>query len=139
MSTRSRSTAPAVVMERIVAEQGCYRGNACTDAQLSWHIRPSSERFCNGRSFAPGVLREADLKPFGPYIDGTSLASRVTARPTVLYVWRHMRAGAAPMVYGATLTDRDGVILGRQTRRRSRSGSATVRFLERAAGLKEAA
>lgn len=139
MTSTSSSPKPSKAIQRIVGEQGCHHGNACTDAQFSWHIRAFSDTSCNGFNFLPGSLRESDLKPFSRYIEATELAARVTTRPTVLYVWRRVRRHDDPMVYGVTLTDYNGRILGRTIRRGARAGIATVRFLERAAGLKRAA
>lgn len=42
-------------------------GNAVCNTQISSFIRPYSDTKCNGFTFKPGELLEADLKPFRKY------------------------------------------------------------------------
>lgn len=42
-------------------------GNAVCNTQISSFIRPYSDTECNGFTFKPGELLEADLKPFRKY------------------------------------------------------------------------
>ncbi len=42
-------------------------GNAVCNTQISSFIRPYSDTECNGFTFKPGELLEADLKPFQKY------------------------------------------------------------------------
>lgn len=53
--------------------QGTFiTGNVYGDAQFSQYVRGSSETKCNGMEFAPGVLRQADLKVFDGARPGNS-------------------------------------------------------------------
>lgn len=83
-------------------------GNVCSSVQRSLYIRPYVETECNGFSFAPGVLRNADLafvlrerRRIPEWFLQLTLRETETQQ-RILYEFRNPRA---PMVYGFVLTD----------------------------------
>ena len=44
-----------------------FTGNAITNLQLSWYIRPFTELYCTTYKFKPGELRDTDLEVFDGY------------------------------------------------------------------------
>lgn len=69
-------------------------GNVISNVQYSAFIRPHGQTECNGHTFAPGVLREFDLKPFRAGYRIPSYILRILAEqtePVILYVIRHKK------------------------------------------------
>lgn len=73
-------------------------GNAVCNTQISSFIRPYSDTKCNGFTFKPGELLEADLKPFKKYdipdrilgrLDGTDREDDL-----ILYMFFTMKRGS---------------------------------------------
>lgn len=102
--------APSKRLAGLVADNGAYRGNACTDVQISTFVRPTDETQCNGFDFPRGQLRDFDLKPYRKHFPWVlRMIQRHTADTTVLYVWRTKHT-----TYGATLATPDGQVIERQ-------------------------
>ena len=80
-------------------------GNVIANTQLSLYIRPYRETECNGLSFKPGELLEADLKAFG-------------YRPPddVMDILRDKRRGKSVILYMFSTSEVVGNIVGRRMR-----------------------
>ena len=68
-----------------------FTGNAITNLQLSWYIRPFTELYCTIYKFEPGKLRGTDLEVFDGYPLPIGLLSSIYGSPEdthVLYLIR---------------------------------------------------
>jgi hypothetical protein len=84
-------------------------GNAITNVQLSWYIRPVSATQCNGFTFPPGKLFESDIKPFLRDIPRSLLSwLRGLGQDVILYEfrhWTHSEGRRNKHVHGYVVTD----------------------------------
>jgi hypothetical protein len=72
------------------SEEAFFTGNAITNTQLSWFVRPVQETECNGFTFPKGKLFEEDIKSFGPNMDPSVVTFvRNLNRKVVVYQLRH--------------------------------------------------
>lgn len=83
-------------------------GNLVSKCQQSSEIRAKSMLYCGGRAYAPGELRELDLRPFGqlPGQLRKSLMRLTDERPVYLYRFQSPNIGwRPPTVHGYVVTD----------------------------------
>ena len=98
---------------------GFGTGNVMSNVQTSFYIRPRSRVECNGYQFAPGALREADLKALKELaslgFDGARAVrgwiDEYVDKELILYAVHHQKAALGrsgrhdPVVHGWVLTD----------------------------------
>lgn len=89
-------------------------GNVISNVQHSAFIRAASNTWCNGFSWSPGVLRDADLKSFRqlPHHIRRRILEATQDEQAILYMFRHRqvdRQADREVVHGYVLTrDQEG-------------------------------
>ena len=83
-------------------------GNVSSNVQMSTYVRARTNTECNGQAFAPGALRNADLKNFGKatglpdaVLQATTAATETNA--AILYRFQHFKTKRM-VIHGFVLT-----------------------------------
>lgn len=91
------------------SEASFFTGNAITNTQLSFFVRPVNETECNGFKNAPGVLFKHDIDGFGPDVDQRVVSFvRGLKKKVVVYQLRHWtgaRSSQKKIIHGYIVTD----------------------------------
>jgi hypothetical protein len=103
-----------VTFDRQANKEDAYvgTGNVQSEVQFSWIIRAKTTTEANGFKYAPGKLRDADLKKFSELPDAVkqSVKELSETRDCILYEFRHWKTiEGCPKktVHGYILTDKN--------------------------------